>query len=268
VQTLFRNQGSQKAPDFSSDKFLLMVMAGVMCFSRDDLAKFAADKTGRSLVPSSLAETEKSAGVKREGGEGKRYWLEFHQNNAKNLSLAKNTSALTARFYKFFQERVEILCPSPPPPPTPIVDETVVDGEGGEWSVVCLFQFMRHHMAGAAITALAGTKFLSQGKGESDVLGAFWDYDRATVRLLWPLPKWLDPEPWRSRERFHQMAVKWLREEFDPVAFSKGETDRDEEEDWHPVMGLRFMENYLRWGRDIGLSVETRAGYFIGFLLG
>ncbi|KAK0712050.1 hypothetical protein B0H67DRAFT_586878 [Lasiosphaeris hirsuta] len=231
VQALFRKSNS-----LSSDKFLLMVMETVMCFTPEDYAKFANDKTGR------LPEPMEGTAAKH---QGPRYWAEFHHHNARNLSLASNTAALTAKFYDIFRERVRVY---------PL----------GEWTTVNLLYFMRTQMAGAAIKAMAGERFLERS-GEENVLDAFWDYDTVTMRLMYSLPKWMDPAPWRIRERFHRMGIEWLKDDFDPLS------ERDhvpDEIDWHPVLGLRFMRGYLNWGKRIGLGIDTRAGYFIGFLLG
>ena len=234
VQALFR-----KSASISSDKFILMVMRGIMAFTPDDLAKFANDKTGRLAEP--------KGGGAAAGHRGRRYWLEFHHNNSRNLSLAANTDMLTARFYDIFRERVRDCCP-------------VV----GEWQTANLFGFMRLHMAGAATRALAGSRLLERS-GEEDFLDAFWNYDTVTLRLLYLLPRWMDPTAWRIRERLHRMVVDWVREDFDALYEREAV---DEGEDWHPVLGLRFTRQYLNWGKGIGLSVETRAGYLMGFLLG
>ncbi|KAK3353843.1 cytochrome P450 [Lasiosphaeria hispida] len=231
VQALFR-----KSTSISSDKFLLMVMGTVMCFTPKDYAKFANDKTGR--LPEPVEGTAASH-------KGLRYWAEFHHHNARSLSLTSNTASLTAKFYEFFQERVR---------PYPV----------GEWKAVNLLHFMRSQMAGAAIKAMTGERLLERS-GEEDLLGAFWDYDTVTMRLVYALPKWMDPSAWRIRDRFHQMAVEWLKKDFDPLSERESVP---QEIDWHPVLGLAFMRDYLNWGKRIGLSVETRAGYFIGFLLG
>jgi len=59
------------------------------------------------------------------------------------------------------------------------------------------------------------------------------------------------------------MSIEWLQGDFDTF-----ELNDVPDVDWHPVLGLRFIREYLKWGKSIGLSNETRAGYFGGFLLG
>jgi len=229
VQAMFR-----KSAALSSDKFLIMVMSSVMCFTSEDHAKFVADKTGRLEEP-------------REGTiashKGPRVWQGFHNNFVDNLSRSNATSALTAAFYRFFQAKVQ-------------------DYPLGEWTTVNLFDFMRTKMAAAATKAVVGEKILEQN-GEAAFVRAFWEYDRVTMRLVYALPKWIDPEPWRIRDHFHHMGVRHVKENFDTA-----DHDSEPDVDWHPVLGLRFIREYLKWGKRIGLSAETRAGYFIGFMTG
>jgi hypothetical protein len=229
IQAMFR-----KSTSLSSDKFLLMVMGTLLCFTKEDYTKFANDKTGRLPEP-----REGTAAAHK----GPRYWAGFHHNFARNLSQISATTALTAKFYEFFREVIQVY---------PV----------GEWTTVNLFQFMRTRMAGAAIKAMTGEKLLGR-TGEEALLDAMWDYDGISMRLIYSLPKWIDPEPWRKRDRFHRMGIEWLQGDFDPVLL-----DNIPDVDWHPVLGLRFIREYLKWGKQIGLSTETRAGYFIGFLLG
>jgi hypothetical protein len=228
IQAMFR-----KSTSLSSDKFLLMVMNTVMCFTDEDHKKFANDKTGRLQQP--MEGTEATH-------KGTRYWVGFHHSFVKNLSQTSATAALTAKYYEFFKERVQTY-------------------PKNEWTEVNLYEFMRTKMTGAATQAMTGSKFLERS-GEQDYLDAFWDYDSITMRLVYALPKWYDPEPWQKRDHFHRMGLEWLRKDFDPVEPTTPDVD------WHPVLGLRFIREHLKWGKEVGLSDETRAGYFIGFLLG
>ncbi|KAK1758041.1 cytochrome P450 [Echria macrotheca] len=230
VQALFR-----KSTSISSDKFLLLVMETIMCFTPEDRAKFENDHTGRLPEPApGTAETHK----------GPRYWLDFHNYNARTLALTSTTSLLTAKFYDLFRDRVQAY---------PV----------GEWTTVNLQGFMRTKMAGAAIRAMAGNKFLDR-VGEDEVLQAFWDYDSVTMRLMYSLPKWMDPKPWQILDRIHQIAIDWAQKDMDPVLEGKEEAA----EGWDPRVGLKFLREYQRWGKENGLDVKTRAGYFVGLLLG
>jgi len=220
----------RKSTSLSSDKFLLMVYESVQCMTKEDLAKFASDKTGRLPAPAEGA-----------AHSGPRYWEGIHHVFAENLARSTATASLTARFYTFFQEKLEYY---------PL----------GEWTTVNLFQFMRTDMAGAATKALSGERILQRNP---DFLEAFWDYDSVITRLLYALPRWLDPKPWKIRERFHRMAIEWVREDFDTADWENLPDD-----DWHPVLGLCFIREYLNWGKNMGLSVESRAGYYLGFILG
>jgi len=87
VQALFR-----KSSSISADKFLLMTMEALMCYTKPDLAKFASDKTGR------LAEPTKGTA---DSHQGVRYWYGFH-HQMKNLSQISTTKGLTGKFIEFF----------------------------------------------------------------------------------------------------------------------------------------------------------------------
>jgi len=231
VQALFR-----KSTSVSADKFILMVMGSVMCYTKEDLAKYANDKTGR------LAEPLDGTAANH---KGPRYWYNLH-HCMKTLSQSSSTVALTGKFIEFFQDRVQAY---------PL----------GEPVTVNLYHFMRTRMAGAATKALTGDKLLER-VGEDELLDAFWAYDSVVMRLMYALPKWMDPMPWKVLDRMHRMALGWLQDDFDPVSDLLG-NDVDDVE-WHPELGLRFMREYLRWGKKSRMALETRAGYFIGFLIG
>ncbi|KAK3314442.1 hypothetical protein B0H66DRAFT_626942 [Apodospora peruviana] len=139
-----------------------------------------------------------------------------------------------------------------------------------------------HHVNSRAIsstsvTASLTTKFCELFQESTEflerqgLLDAFWDYDSVGIQLVYALPRWIRPGPRRKLDRFRRMAIDFLGNDFDPASASLSnelKEDDDPDPNWHPVLGLRFMRDYLKWGREIGLSIETRAGFFIGFLLG
>lgn len=232
VQAMFR---TTKTPSLSSDKFLLMTQEHLMGFAKEDVAKFANDRTGR------LAEPNQGTAATH---HGPRFWFGLH-HNMKTLSQGAATSSLTDKFVEFFDERVQEY---------PLGEEVTVD----------LYQFMRSKMAGAATKAIAGNA-LFERVGEQNLLDAFWAYDTIAMRLLYSLPKWLDPEPLRIRATASQLCLNWLQNDFDAVANPESvENDLD----WHPVMGNRFTREFLVWDKKQGLSDTTRAGQFLGILLG
>ncbi|KAK0649783.1 cytochrome P450, partial [Cercophora newfieldiana] len=232
VQALFRNT---KSPALSSQKFSLMAMENLMCYTKEDVGKFARDKTGR------LAEPNEGTAATH---QGPRLWYGMH-HHSKTLAQNATTSALTEKFVEFFDERVQEY---------PLGEEVTVN----------LYQFMRTKMAGAAIKALAGNA-LFERVGEEKLLDAFWAYDSIVMRLLYSLPKWLDPEPWRIRARASDLCLDWLQNDFDAVAEPLSE---ENDVDWHPVMGNRFMRESLVWYKKEGLCDTSRAGQVLGNLLG
>jgi len=123
---------------------------------------------------------------------------------------------------------------------------------------------MKTDMAVAAIRAFTGDR-LFERFGEEDVLKRFWDYDSVVIRLLYALPKWIDPHPWRVRGKARDMCTEWLKQDFDPALERMSAGD---DVDWHPVTGLRFMKDFLAWSKEAGLEDASRAGHFLGLLLG
>jgi hypothetical protein len=232
VQALFR---TSKSPSVGSEIFNIMTMDSLMCYTKEDVAKYANDKTGR------LAEPKEGTMAAH---QGRRYWYEMH-HQMKNLSQISSTSRLTEKFLEFFSDRVQ-------------------EYPLGEPVKVNLYHFMRTKMAGAAIRALVGHRLLDR-IGEEEMIDAFWGYDSVVINLLYALPKWLAPKPWQVRGRAQAMCLDWLRNEFDPVSDLGKEEDNV---DWHPVLGLRFLREYLQWNKRTGHSDETRAGQLLGFLLG
>ncbi len=38
--------------------------------------------------------------------------------------------------------------------------------------------------------------------------------------------------------------------------------------EWDAVLGSRLMRAHQVWGREMGLALDTRSGYYIGFMHG
>ncbi len=80
---------------------------------------------------------------------------------------------------------------------------------------------------------------------------------------MYSLPIWLDPAPLRAREHFRAMALAYLRDEFDTADWANLP-----DTEWDAVLGSRLMRAHQVWGREMGLALDTRSGYYIGFMHG
>jgi hypothetical protein len=221
----------RKSSSLSSDKFILMVMERMQCMTKADLAKYMSDKSGRQQTPA----------IGTAPGQ-KRYWANMHHVFTEHLSQGRAVASLAGSLSRFFEEKLEVFPKE-------------------EWVTVHVFEFMQDVVAECAVASLAGRRILERNP---DFIKAMWDYDSMGSRLMYGvLPRWMDPEPWAMRDRFHRMAIAFLKDDFDTVDW-----DSMPQTDWHPVFGSKLLRELSNWQRNYGLSMETRAGSYIGIMQG
>lgn len=227
VQTMFR-----PSRGLSPDIFMLDIMAYVWAARDEELTKFRNDKSGRMRKP--LPGTEDTPAPQR-------YWASQHHLHSEFLARADAASRLGELYHQRFTERVELV---------PV----------GEWRTATVMAFMMKDMSQSALVTFMGTRILDLNPGFMD---AMWDFILTAAELPWGLPRWMNPRPWRNRDRFHAMTRRYLDSAWANFDWQGPDADQD----WEPHFGSRAAREMGKWMRD-NLSPETSAGLVAAFIFG
>lgn len=225
IQTMFRASNN-----VSSDIFFLMVQQHIWNATKEDLAKFANDKSGRQKVP--LPGPDSSSG-KKETGAQKRYWAGMHETVHRYLARTDETNHLARSYQRFFAQNLSRF---------PL----------GEAVPVRIYDLLLNDMARAAITTINGSRVLELNP---DLLTLLWDFDLIASSLVWGLPKFLNPSSWRKRDALLAATWKYLES-----ALPELDRVKTIDADWEPVFGSRYAREFVRWLRDDGFAIQTMAG--------
>ena len=99
-----------------------------------------------------------------------------------------------------------------------------------------LYVWLRHQAFRAAAEALCGPHFLSLNPG---LVEDYWDYVYALPALFKGLPRWLDPEPYRKRDKVLNAVKRWHRFAREHSDHTKCGTDDPE---WDEYWGSKYMK--------------------------
>ncbi|KAK0648463.1 cytochrome P450 [Cercophora newfieldiana] len=224
IQTMFRASNN-----VSSDIFFLMVQQHIWNATKEDLAKFANDKSGRQKV--TFLEPDPSK--KNPGAPQKRYWAGMHETVHRYLARADETNTLARSFQRFFNQDLSRF---------PL----------GKATPVRVYDFLLNDMAQAAITAINGQRILELNP---NLLKLLWDFDLIASSLVWGLPKFLNPASWRKRDELLAATRRYLES-----ALPELDKVKSVDADWDPVFGSRYAREFIRWMRDDGFAMQTMAG--------
>jgi len=100
IQAIFR-----ASDNVSSDIFFLMVQRHVWNSTKEDLAIFANDKSGRQKNLAQAGKTDLDSETKSR--ELKRYWAGMHETVHRYLARADETNTLASSYQRFFSEKLE-----------------------------------------------------------------------------------------------------------------------------------------------------------------
>lgn len=223
---------NQPSHTISPDVFFLEVMSNVWGASSDEVVRFANDKSGRRKNP--------VPGHDVKPGQA-RLWHGQHHVYSEYLQRTEQAHFLADKYYQLFSDRLA---------QQPL----------GEWKELSLHQFFESDMAEAALAALMGPRIIELNP---DFWPAMWEFARLAPQLMWGLPRWVNPKPWKIREDFHAMCRRYVdsaSKEFDwhgPDVDSK----------WEPHYGSRMARELVTWATK-NLSAETTAGMVATFIFG
>jgi hypothetical protein len=218
IATMFRTSAA-----LSSDIFFLLVQQHIWNATPADLAKFAGDKSGRLKTPSSKA------------GDGKpRYWAGMHDLVHRYLARSDETNIIAQCYQRFFADIISEKFPLGKPTP------------------VKIHEFLQNDMAKAAMTSVNGSDILEL---TPNLLTMLWDFDLIASKLVWGLPKFFNPNAWKTRDRLLSAVRHYLES-------SLPELDRVHaaDPDWEPTFGSRYARNFIFWLRSNDFSLQTMAG--------
>ncbi|KAK4212718.1 cytochrome P450 [Rhypophila decipiens] len=227
VSALFR-------PSFTSEPWIMRIMAHGAGYEAQDLVKIAQDDSGVSKQP------------RPESRTNTRIWHDMHSVYKRTLINSASVGDFVQRFQRVFADRLGFFSPAV-----------------GVWDEdVRIRQFVRQHMAHAATHAVLGPLFLELNPGLMD---AFWEYDRHFRSLAFGLPSWMSRPAVRARNRLSAMCRKWVEiadARFDWSSY-KGSTDTDQSDlGWEPIFGSPLSRGMIQWGKSFGFSNGTMGAVF------
>lgn len=224
IQELFGNDS------LDANWFHLILMDKHWQMTKSDIEKFANDNSGRLETP--LRGTQDIP-------EEQRYWLGHNRLYIKWLSHKKHTDSLATNFATFFLERL--------------------NQQPRDWATVDLFDTLKTIMCESGTMSLFGTQFMALNP---EFVKTYWEFDQGAGRLIWGLPRWLMPRPYRSRDKLNAMTVKYIRSAWENFDWNTSDSD------WDPHWGARISRETALWLRDSGFAETAAAGHAVGTLFG
>ena len=218
-------QAMFKPGAMSGKAFMMRITQNITGALESDMDKFINDNTG--ILPKPAPGTEDTPA-------NERYNYAAHQINHVYLGRTHHVNSLAESFYRFFSERLAL---------QPL----------GEWTTVQLFHFFKTDVTESATRSLNGTRLLEINP---DFTQNFWDFDDVALQLAWGLPKWLNPRPWRVRERYHSMFKKSLKSARERLDWDGPAADAD----WEENLGSRYAREAVKWTTENGFSEQQAAG--------
>lgn len=131
----------------------------------------------------------------------------------------------------------------------------------GEWTTLGLVNFFKYDMARCAITAVFGTKLFELNP---DFMENFWKLDEVMAIILTaPLPKFLNPKPYKIQARLCDMMRRYL--DFAWANFDWEDREKAESH-WDEYFGARMSREAAKWMKSF--CMETQTGFFSGLVFG
>jgi cytochrome P450 len=223
---------NQPSHSISPDVFFLQVMANVWGAKKEELVKFEQDKSGRRKNP--------IPGHDVKPGQP-RLWHGQHHVYSEYLQRTEHSNHLTEKYFQLFSERLT---------KQPL----------GEWTEISFSRFFDSEMAEAALVALMGPRIVELNP---DFWPTMWEFARLAPQLMWGLPSWVNPKPWKIRKEFQAMCRRYL----DSASREFDWNGPDVNAEWEPHYGSRMARELIRWATR-NLSPETTAGMVATFIFG
>ncbi|KAI0850544.1 putative cytochrome P450 [Daldinia vernicosa] len=228
VQKLFVTNSS-----LNSNIVPLILIDKLWGVPKEESKRFADDKTGRltSPIPGTMTSPDQ-----------KRLWHTEHQIYDKYLTQPPYSHQLGRHFFDVLAKRLDEF-------PTT------------EWTTINLFAFMRYAIPECAIITMFGPRMLELNPGLVDAL---WDVDANLGKLVWGLPSFITPQPYKIRDGLRAMMAKYLNAAWANFDWNGPDADSD----WDVHFGARVSREIALWMKENDLSIETASGHTMARLFG
>ncbi|KAK6063442.1 Cholesterol 7-alpha-monooxygenase 4 [Seiridium cupressi] len=221
IQTIFG-----RSHNFSNEKiFLEKVFPVLYWMPKKDVDRFTSDKSGRNKVP--------APGTEDTPPEN-RVWAQYADVHTEYLSRTQHMKPIIEYFRGQLTSKLEKF-------------------PKGKWTEVGIIDLCRHDVTECAISALFGPKVFELNEG---FLDAFWQYDENIFTLVLGLPEWVNPRPYRVRDRFLTMIDSYLRVAWKEFDWNGPDADAY----FEPHFGARVSREIVRWLKDGGFHDRSQAG--------
>ncbi|ORY71962.1 putative cytochrome P450 [Pseudomassariella vexata] len=229
IQTIF---GRLHDKIGNEDIMVRSVLPNLYRMSKDEVKRFADDHSGRGRLPAPGTENITA---------DQRYWRAYEHYHTEYLVRTNHLKPMIEFFRCQFSSALERRYP---------VDE---------WTTISVMDLCRSEITECAISTLFGPSIFELNPG---LLDAFWAFDANLFTLTLGFPAWLNPRPYRIRDRYYAMIGKYL-----DAAWSKFDWNGPSAEVfWEPLFGARVCREIVKWLKDDGFQAEAAAGA-LGMLL-
>ncbi|KAI1131081.1 cytochrome P450 [Nemania abortiva] len=213
----------------------LVLMEKHWDMTKEEIKKFANDRSGRSKVPAREAKYTP---------EDKRYWLGHDRLYVEYLSNKKYADSLAELFHLRFSESLD--------------GQLSLIGNGAP---IELFALLKKTMAESAIIALFGSQIIDLNPGFID---CYWRFDDIAGTLAWGLPRLFQRKAMAIRDELHIMTERHINSAWD----HHDKVGIDPEANWEPHFGSRLSRETAKWLRKGGFSNHAAAGHTLATLFG
>lgn len=202
-------------------------------FSKKDLKRFAADKSGRGRNP--LPGTESIP-------QDQRHFFGYEHVHSAYLAKAQSINALVEDYLHQFSRSVERY---------PV----------REWTTLSVRSFSEQEVTKCAVHTLIGPKIFELSPNFLDLLSGF---DHAAFSLAMGLPKWLYPGPYKAHEQYlsaiqRYLDAAWAHFDWNDAAATVAP--------WEPHFGAQVSREIVKWFRDSGFTEPDTGAGAIGILV-
>ncbi|KAI0015380.1 putative cytochrome P450 [Xylariomycetidae sp. FL0641] len=125
-------------------------------------------------------------------------------------------------------------------------------GSSTRWAEVSVTEFCRRQVVEASVDVLFGPDLIGRSP---DFVERFWAFDENVFKLVMGLPRWLDPRPSRTHDRYVAALELWLDHALDGFDWQSAEAEAD----WEPRFGCRAVREMVRWMKETEWRDETIA---------
>ncbi|KAI1125425.1 cytochrome P450 [Nemania abortiva] len=185
-------------------------------FSKEDLERFASDKSGSEKVP--LPSTANAPPVPR-------YWYGYEHVHREYLGKAPYLNAMI----KQYQDRLSY---------------TLDTLTSQEWTTISIRSFCRQHVSKCNMYALLGPRALELMPGLPDHL---WNFDEHVLLVALRTPRWIFSHAYKAHDRYLADFQRYLDATWESFDWADSAAT---ESSWEPCFGSRASREVVKWFKD------------------